>query len=634
MQRLRVAVRVLILAGVLAGVLVGVVAAGVVLTAGSDDAHARTRSASSAEHIASYHSDLTIEPAGSLLVHEQIVYDFGDTAHHGIYRDITDRVNADQVRSGYDRVTPIDVISVKASAGTPAQYSTSEDGDTFHIKIGDPDRTITGEHTYDITFRVRGVYNSFADHDELVWNAVATGWSVPISDVTSVATAPGDIQRVGCQYGSYGSTTPCPVADSNGSTANFGVPALDPYEGMTVTIALPKGVVTNTKPIYEERFNVASAFRVTPATGAISLGMLLLIVAAIVLLVRRFGRDRRYRGSAVDAAYGPNAAAPAAGAAGAVAGEDDVAAPRHEAETPVEFEPPDKLRPGQLGVLVDFKANALDVTATIIDLAVRGYLRIEEVDPLGVFIRKHDWQLTKLAKEEELHHYEWTLYDALFRDRDTVLLSDLHDKFASHMQTVEKQLMDDAMEQGWFRTRPGTTKARWLALGLVVLAGGFVLTAALAASTHAALLGLPVIVGGIALIVAARAMPSRTAKGYAVLRHTLGFKRFIDESEKRRAEFAERANIFSEYLPYAVVFGATKKWARAFGGLDDPPPDTSTWYVAQHPLDYAMFVSAIDGFAVTSVGTLTSTPASSGSSGFSGGGFSGGGFGGGGGGSW
>ena len=415
---------------------------------------------SSVEQITSYHSDLTIETAGSLLVHERIVYDFGDAAHHGIYRDITDRFNADQVKSGYDRVTPIDVISVKASAGTPAQYSTSEDGDTFRIKIGDPDRTITGEHTYDITFRVRGAYNAFADHDELVWNAVATGWSVPISDVTSVATAPADIQRVGCQYGSYGSTTPCPTAAASGSTANFGVPALDSYEGMTVTIALPKGVVTNTKPIYEERFNVASAFRVTPATGGISIGMLLLIVGAIVLLVWRFGRDRRYRGSAVDAAYGPDAGAAAVGAAG---GADEVAAPRHETETPVEFEPPDKLRPGQLGVLVDFKANALDVTATIIDLAVRGYLRIEEVDPKGVFIRKHDWQLTKLAKDEELHHYEWTLYDALFHEGDTVLLSDLHDKFASRMQTVEKQLMDDAMEQGWFRKRPGTTKARWLA---------------------------------------------------------------------------------------------------------------------------------------------------------------------------
>jgi hypothetical protein len=130
---------------------------------------------SSAEQITSYHSDLQIEPAGSLLVHEQIVYDFGVVPHHGIYRDITDRFPYDDVKSGYDRVTPIEVISVQGSAGTLVDYTTDEDGHTFRIKIGDPDTTITGVHTYDITFRVRGVYNAFPDHDELVWNAVSTG---------------------------------------------------------------------------------------------------------------------------------------------------------------------------------------------------------------------------------------------------------------------------------------------------------------------------------------------------------------------------------------------------------------------------------------------------------------------------
>jgi len=586
----------------------------------------------SVEQIKSYHVDLTVESSGDLLVHEEILYDFGSGEHHGIYRDITDRVDYPP-KSGYDRVYPIDVVSVKASEGTPAQYTTEETANHFRIKIGDPDRTITGTHTYDITYRVRGTLNGFADHDELVWNAIGTEWTVPISDVTVTAKAPAEIQRVLCTSGEYGSFTACPTQSSSGDTAQFAVPLLNPYEGVTVSLAFPKGAVPEPKPITEERFNISSAFRVTPATGGIAVGMLLLLVGLVGFLVWHFGRDRRYAGSAVDAAYGPGAATTAAAAA-AGAAPKEVTAPRREAETPVEFEPPEHLRPGQLGVLIDFKANTLDVTATIIDLAVRGYLRIEEVDPTGVFFRKHDWQLTKVAKEDPLLRYERTLYDALFRDGDTVLLSDLHNKFAAHIQAVEKALMNDAMEQGWFRKQPGTVKALWMFLGLVVTAAGFGLTAVLAASTHAALLGLPVIIAGILLIVLSYTMPARTAKGYAVLRHTLGFKRFIDESEKRRAEFAERANLFSEYLPYAVVFGATKKWAKAFGGLDDPPPDTSSWYVAQHPLDYVMFTSAIDGFAVTSAGTLTSTPASSGGSGFSGGGFSGGGGGGGGGGSW
>jgi hypothetical protein len=290
------------------------------------------------------------------------------------------------------------------------------------------------------------------------------------------------------------------------------------------------------------------------------------------------------------------------------------------------------LRPGELGTLIDFDAGPLDVTATIIDLAVRGYLKIEEMDKAW-YQFKHDWQLTKLPKDEPLKRYERTLYDGLFKDGDVVKLSDLKNKFAERMGKVREQLMDDAIAQGWFTHKPGTVKVLWGLLGVVVLGAGVALTILLAAETHAALLGTPVIIGGILLLIAARYMPKRTAKGYATLRHALGFKRFIDESEKHRAEFAERANIFSEYLPYAVVFGATEKWAKTFADLGNEP-DTSSWYVSQHAFNYAVFSSAIDGFATTSAGTLTSSPASSGSSGFSGGGFSGGGGGGGGGGSW
>ncbi len=586
---------------------------------------ARPASAGVTERITNYRSEVTIEHDGTIEVHETIAYDFGVVPHHGILRDVP--VRTDQSgKDGYDRVYPLDVVSVAASEGTPAQYTVEDQGDDQRIKIGDPDVTITGAHVYDITYRVRGAMNGFDDHDELVWNAVGTEWPVPIEQASAVVRAPADIQKVLCTTGPFGSYSPCASASSSGAEATFGQTQLAPYDGMTVSVAIPKGaVVPSPTPILEERFNLASAFRVTPATGGISGGILALFAVLAGLLVWKFGRDRRYRGSAVDAAYGPVDATDGS--------EPEVRAPLREAETPVEFEPPDNLRPGELGTLIDFEANPLDITATIIDLAVRGYLKIEELDKAW-YQRKHDWLLTKLPEEGELRRYERTLYDGLFADGDQVKLSDLHNKFAERMSKVREQLMDDAMSKGWFARKPGTVKVLYGILGILVLAAGVGLTVLLASETHAALLGVPVIVGGILLLIAARWMPHRTAKGYATLRHTLGFKRFIDESEKRRAEFAERKNIFSEYLPYAVVFGATKQWARAFADLGDEPPDTSSWYVSQHAFDYAMFSSAIDGFAVTSAGTLTSAPSSSGSSGFSGGGFSGGGGGGGGGGSW
>ena len=156
---------------------------------------------------------------------------------------------------------------------------------------------------------------------------------------------------------------------------------------------------------------------------------------------------------------------------------------------------------------------------------------------------------------------------------------------------------------------------------------------ALTAKTHVALVGIPVALAGLFLLGAAHWMPRRTAKGYGVLQRARGFKRFIDESEKERARFAEKRNLFSEYLPYAVVFHATDKWARAFAGLDGELPDAGGWYVSPDPFTLAAFSSSMDGFTTTTAGTIASTPGTSGSSGFSGG-FSGGGGGGGGGGSW
>ena len=163
----------------------------------------RRASAGFSERIVDYHTDVTIEPDGTIEVHETIVYDFGVVPKHGIFRTIPVRTEQSG-KDGYDRVYPLDVVSVSGSADTPAQYTVEEDGDNERIKIGDPDRTITGEHTYDIVYRVRGAMNAFADHDELYWNVVGTEWSVPIEQATAVVHAPADITQVACFTGAYG----------------------------------------------------------------------------------------------------------------------------------------------------------------------------------------------------------------------------------------------------------------------------------------------------------------------------------------------------------------------------------------------------------------------------------------------
>ena len=151
----------------------------------------------------------------------------------------------------------------------------------------------------------------------------------------------------------------------------------------------------------------------------------MLVAAGFGFLAYKRGRDRRYVGSPVDAAFGERR-----GRRGEDAKTETVPL-GGEDETPVEFVPPDDLRPGQVGTLVDFTAHPLDVTATIVDLAVRGYLVIEEKpDSNG---RKPDWKLTKKKEPDGLEPYEVELMKGLFGSKDEVELSDLRYKFASKM---------------------------------------------------------------------------------------------------------------------------------------------------------------------------------------------------------
>jgi uncharacterized protein (TIGR04222 family) len=572
------------------------------------------------ERIVAFAADLTINPDTTVDVTEKIRYDFGDDVRHGIFRIIPVRFDYEPDPK-YERITTIDHVSVRGGVDTPAGVKVEGAGRSTTLRIGDPNRTISGVHDYTISYRVHGAMNGFADHDELFWNATGDQWAVPIAQVQVTVHAPGPITRVACYEGPPGSRLSCESATGgeNGE-ATFSQNGLPSDEGVTVVVALPKGVVANPRPILDERWSAARAFSVTPVSAGLSGALTVLVVFGLVRVLGK-GRDRRWAGSAVDAAFG-NAA-----------GTDERVPLLSRPHDPVEFEPPDKIRPGQVGTLIDEVANPLDVTATIVDLAVRGYLRIEEIPKQGWFGHT-DWRLIKLKDGDGLLTYEETLLAGLFRDGDQVELSTLKRTFATRLHHVQDALYDDVVQAGWFPSRPDRVRVRWYAIGVVAVVVAAGITVALVAATHLGLLAVPFLVGGLGLLAGASKMPRRTPKGWATLRRVSGFRQFIEQSEKERARFAERANLFSEYLPYAVVFGCTEKWARAFAGLDDEVArSTTAWYISSQPFSVGLFTSSMDSFAVTTSGTIVATAASSGSSGF-GGGSSGGGFGGGGGGSW
>jgi uncharacterized protein (TIGR04222 family) len=582
-----------------------------------------TAARAAGERIEDYAIQLHVQPSGELEVIEQITYDFGSSPHHGIFRDIPTRLRFDD---RYDRLYELRVDRVTVQPEGSAEYTVEDAGGGMtRIKIGDPDRTVTGVHVYTIAYTVRGAMNTFPDHDELYWNAIGDSWSVPIDRATVQVNGPDDIVGAACFAGPTGSSLACDRTATRANEAAFSQRDLFPYEALTIVVGFPKGSVADASPILEERWSVGRAFVADAPHVAPAVAILLVGLGAFGFLVWTRGRDVRYRGSPVDQVMGN-----AGGTTQRLpVGEGDDAAP-------VEFAPPEGIKPGQAGVLIDERANTVDVVATIVDLAVRGYLVIQEIPKEGIF-GKPDWRLVQLdADRSSLLVYERSLLEALFRDGGDVTLSSLRRTFSERLRQVEDHMYVDAAGHGWFPARPDRVRLRWRALGVLVLIVGAALAFVAIRFSGYGFVGVAAVVVGLVFVIGASRMPSRTAKGTAMLRRVRGYRQVIDTADRYLARWAEQENVFPKTLPYAIVFGLTDKWAKAFASLAQDPATAPSmvWYVPAHAFSIDTFADAIDGFTVATSGTMTATPAGSGSSGFGGGGFSGGGGGGGGGGSW
>jgi uncharacterized membrane protein YgcG len=562
--------------------------------------------------IDSFHSDIQIAADSSISVTEDIRVDFGSLQKHGIFRTIPVRSRYD---SSHARYYGFSLESV-TDGSRPVPHELSGDAYNDTIKIGDPNLTVSGPQRYVITYRYIGVMNAFSDHDELYWNVDGGSWPVPKKSVSATVTFPaGSFQKAACYEGPTGSNETCTLANS-ASTATFtSTRQLGSGEQMSLVTALNKGAVTVAAPTLESRLRdfPQGAFDINPLTVGVSI---LVLVAGIGLIVRFWwlhGRDRAY----LTQYYLTN-------------DTRDHAEPAFSHEpVVVEFGPPQNLRPAQLGLILDESADTKDVTATIIDLAVRGYLTINEVPD------KKDWLLEwrQGAAASALLPYEKTLLDGLFAGgRQQVKISELKGTFQTTLRSAESQVYSDAMSRKLFRFRPDYMRGIAVFFAILGILAGAGVAYGLGVLLGWGLVGIAVILASLVLLVMHRVLSTRTAAGRDVMQHSLGFRLYMTTAEKYRQQFAEKAEIFTQLLPYAIVFGCVSRWAKAFEGLDTAA--ASGWYVGNRPFQAAFLASNLESMNSSLSSAMSSTPASSGSSGFGGGGFSGGGGGGGGGGSW
>ncbi len=259
-------------------------------------------------------------------------------------------------------------------------------------------------------------------------------------------------------------------------------------------------------------------------------------------------------------------------------------------DTPVEIpldilrEPPDDLPPGAVGTLIDESADIHDLVATMVDLAERNIIHIEEQSSeiLGISYSR-DWEITKTGSFAQLSPAEKALTGALFGSKQEVKLKEIRKRFGKQQGTVRKAFYQELVQRGYFPRNPETVRRYWRIGGVVLLAGivffGFQLwsiVGSFAPFVLAVLFGLGI--SGIALIIMAGYMPRKTPKGAEAAARWVAFRRYLEEIE-RYQDLKQAQEIFARYLPYAVAFGIEKSWVRKFARVDTPAPG---WYGPRH----------------------------------------------------
>jgi uncharacterized membrane protein YgcG len=619
-----------------------------------------------------YHATYTVQQDGSVKVDADFDFNFGNLPGHGPYLTLP-LLQGNDSPSRY-RSYPISGVTASSPSGAPANVNIDQTNGWLEIRIGDPSiSNVSGVQSYQLHYTITAVVNTIpaqaADathtaspaHQEFFWNAIGNSWETPLNNLSIDVVGPVEATQVQCYAGAVKSTTPCASATiTSDGRAAFTQAHLEAGMPFTVVAGYPAGTFPNAAPILVDKGSVGSGgsggggaggggfnpsqfapkpspFAVTPVTGGLAGVMLLGGVTLAARTARRRARDEQYLGLTPGLAPAANQ--------GMTVGYRDKRAP-----IAVQFQPPTGFRAGQLGTLTDERADPRDVTATIVDLAVRGYLRIEQTQEAGSWGQSADFRMLKLREADaDLLPYEAKLFSDLFAARSEVALSQLRTTFAASMALVQKELYADVTQRGWFRSNPQTVRALWLGAAIGLAFAGVMLTVILVNLGRWAILGIPLIAIGAVVMFMARYAPARTADGTAVLAQTRGFEQYLRTAEANQIKYEEGEDLFSRYLPYAIVFGVAERWAGIFAQLAAQGQKLAepTWYTGVgYGFGYGAFWagagslgSSLSEFAhIADAAIAAPTPGASGGSGFGGGfgggGFSGGGGGGGGGGGW
>lgn len=545
------------------------------------------------EAIKSFQTDIVINKDGTLNVSETIMYDFNTNQKHGIYRNIdTIKVNEE----GEKFLLDVYLNNVIDESGFLYTKTTSRGPSSFDIKIGDANKLVSGVKTYIISYSVYGALTYYTDHDELYWNLTGDRWDYSIKSFVGNILLPEEIPtdqiKAVCFDGPSGSTSQnCSVSVIGNLVTVTELKQLNPAEGVTIVISFPKNVVAVLEPVpVGPDFTSTLIFKLLMLIFSFTI-LFWYVFLPISILVKSIKdkRDLKRKTKIVSAWFeAPN------------------------------FDNGNRFSPAQTGLIYSKTLSDKELTATIIDLAMRGYLKI-------VNDGKNKYSFQKLkdySNDSSILKFEKKLLNGIFSDDSSIYPESVEVSvkelgktitFTNAVSKFKKDVENSLMEEKLFKSKP---MDNFMKNTVLMILGMFTLN----------LLML--------VAIASFGMKSakRTDKGIEKYSEAASLRNFL-KSQNEQLDFqAKNQMFFEKLLPYATAFGVENIWIKRFEGMQFKQVD---WYEGDFSNTAALSTfSHTLRSSVRSSSTYSTTTSSSGfHSGFSGG-SSGGGGGGGGGGSW
>ena len=542
------------------------------------------------ERFLSFHSDILVRSDGVLEITETIrIHAEGKQIKRGIFRDYpTEYKN----RLGNDVSVKYEPLTVMRN-GRLEDFRSEKLGNNIRTYFGRSDRLLeSGEHTYSYRYNAGRMLGFFDDYDELYWNVISDDSVFPIDRVSASVSFDFEVPQGSLELhaytGAFGSTGQdyAVTFDEAGRPAFASTRMFDAYEGMTISVAWPKGLVDEPGYMQKKIWLLADNLNLL-----IALAGLLAMLTYYIPTWRNYGKDP----------------------------EPGVIMTR--------YEPPEGFSPASLRYIEQMQYDDTSLTAAVVSLAVKGYLRINEDDDehslLQVDPGDNPPQLA--AGEKELH-------DALFADGDIVILDDeYHERLGGARSIHERSLQRDYKHR-YFRTN-GLLNLPALLIGVV---SSLIALRVATGPTRPVIATIVLMV--IALIFFAIIMRRPTGIGRRLLDELGGFKEYMEITEKDEMNLRNPPDktplLFEKYLPFALAMGVEQQWAerftKVFANLRGPN-DTGyhpVWYNGSwNSLDLSSNTANLSSGLGSAISSSVTPPGSS--SGSSGGRFSGGGGGGG-----